>query len=174
MEKEQLHGMSRFAHAMQNCIDLVGRINAWVILLMVLLVFGNVALRYLFSMGWVALHQLEWHLMPPLVLIGMSYALRHDEHVRVDIFYARYSPTTRQVVNVFSGLIAVIISVGIIHFTLPWWWQSFSSFEGSYEAGGLPYLFVLKAFIPIGFALMTIQASASIILSMVSLINKAP
>ena len=53
---------------------------------------GNVLLRYGFNTGSVWSQELEWHLMSPICLFGMSYALRHGEHVRVDVLFASLFP----------------------------------------------------------------------------------
>ena len=79
------------ADKIDRFIDWVGRGTAWICLLIVVVVATNVILRYLFRIGPVSLQELEWHLMSPIALIGMSYALRHDDHVRVDIFYDGFS-----------------------------------------------------------------------------------
>ena len=70
--------------------DAIGRAAAWGALAIALLMAGNVLLRYAFDTGSVWAQELEWHLLAPLVLAGMSYAQRHGEHVRVDVLYARY------------------------------------------------------------------------------------
>ena len=69
-------------------VDRVGRATAWLALVIVVLMATNVVLRYLFSYGSVWAQELEWHLLAPLILFGIAYALLKGEHVRVDVLYA--------------------------------------------------------------------------------------
>ncbi len=64
-----------------------GRITSWLVLVMVGLICYDVAMRYIFQSGSVALQEMEWHLFALIFLLGAAYTLKHDEHVRVDVFY---------------------------------------------------------------------------------------
>ena len=86
---------AKLADGIDWFIDLVGRITSWFTLVLALVMGANVLLRYGFSLGWIWAQELEWHLLVPIVLFGMSYALRHGEHVRVDILFVTFSPRTR-------------------------------------------------------------------------------
>ena len=78
----------------------------------------DVLLRYSFSIGSVWAQELEWHLLAPLVLFGMTYALLKGEHVRVDVFYARYSPRGKAIVDLVAALLAVAIAVLVIRYSI--------------------------------------------------------
>ena len=56
-----------------------------------LIVFGDVVFRYLFNKSWVFTQELEWHLFGPVYLLAAGYTMLHNEHVRVDIWYAKQS-----------------------------------------------------------------------------------
>ena len=141
--------------------DVVGAATSWISLAIVLLMATNVLLRYLFSAGSVWAQELEWHLLVPLILFGMSYALRHGEHVRVDIVYARMPERGRAIVDLVSALLAVAVSALIIWFSLHYVEQSYVIDEGSPDPGGLPHRFIIKGLIPVGFALLLVQAGAN-------------
>lgn len=158
---------------LQGLVDLVGRCVAWVVLIHVVLVAVNVILRYLFRIGPVALQELEWHLMSPIALIGMSYALKHDDHVRVDIFYEKYSPAVRAAVDLFAMIATIVISLAIIKLSLGFIGQSWEAGEISPDPGGLPYRWLLKSFIPLGFALLALQALAIAVRRVVTLVGRA-
>ena len=148
------------AGRLESLIDAIGRAVSWTVLFLVILVAANVLMRYLFSIGWVWMQQLEWHLMSPIALIGMSYALRHGEHVRVDVFYDKFPDRAKRAVEFATGVVAVVLSVLIIKLSWPYVWQSYMVLEGSYERDGLPYRFVLKGFILVGFGLLVVQGLA--------------
>jgi TRAP-type mannitol/chloroaromatic compound transport system permease small subunit len=145
----------------ERLVDLVGEWTSWLTLVIVVLMATNVILRYLFSTGSVWAQELEWHLLAPLILFGMSYALRHGEHVRVDIFYARFSERGKALVDLASALLGVLISIAIIWLSLGYVQQSFVIDEGSPDPGGLPHRYLLKGLIPVGFALLLLQSIAS-------------
>lgn len=141
--------------------DVVGAATSWIAFAIVLLMATNVLLRYLFSAGSVWAQELEWHLLVPLILFGMSYGLRHGEHVRVDIVYARMPQLARTVVDLVSALLTVAVSVLIIWFSLHYVEQSYVIDEGSPDPGGIPHRFIIKALIPVGFALLLMQAASN-------------
>jgi TRAP-type mannitol/chloroaromatic compound transport system permease small subunit len=143
--------------------DLVGRWTSWLALVIVVLMATNVILRYLFSAGSVWAQELEWHLLVPLILFGMSYAQRHGEHVRVDIFYARYSERTKALVDLLSAVLAVAFSVIVIWLSLHYVQQAYVIDEGSPDPGGIPHRFLIKGLIPVGFALLLLQSLANAI-----------
>ncbi len=163
----------RTADAIDRFIDWIGRSTAWICLLIVLVVAINVILRYLFRIGPVSLQELEWHLMSPIALIGMSYAMRHNAHVRVDILYDGFGPKVQAVIDLLVAIATVIISVILIKLSFYFVYQAYAIGEGSPDPGGLPHRFLLRAFIPLGFALLTLQAFAQGIRSVLRLKGEA-
>ncbi len=154
---------SPISDGLESVIDWIGRGTAWLCLGMVVLVAINVILRYLFRIGPVSLQELEWHLMSPIALIGMSYALRHGDHVRVDIFFERFGRTLQEFIDLVAAIVTVIIAIIIIKLSLGFVQQAYAIGEGSPDPGGLPHRFLLRAFIPLGFALLAVQAFAQAI-----------
>lgn len=146
--------------AVDRAVDRIGRAAAWLTLAIALLMAANVLLRYGFSIGSVWAQELEWHLLAPLVLLGMTYALNKGEHVRVDVLYARYSPRGQAAVDVLSAVLAVAISGLVIRYSIQYVTQSYSIDEISSDPGGLTHRWLLKALIPLGFALFAVQAAA--------------
>ena len=148
------------ADGIDTFIDAVGRITAWSSFALALVMGGNVLLRYVFNTGTVWSQELEWHLMAPICLFGMSYALRHGEHVRVDVLYASFSQRTKDLVEVITALLAMALSVIVIYLSINYVNQSWSIGEGSANPGGIPARYVIKAMIPVGFALFFLQSLA--------------
>lgn len=142
-------------------IDVTGACTSWVALVIVFLMATNVLLRYSFSVGTVWAQELEWHLLVPLILFGMSYALRHGEHVRVDIVYSRFSARQKTIVDLVSALLTVAVSVLVIWFSLHYVQQSYVIDEGSPDPGGIPHRYLIKGLIPVGFALLLLQGIAN-------------
>jgi TRAP-type mannitol/chloroaromatic compound transport system permease small subunit len=150
--------VQRLSQAIDRFIDRVGRAASWLTLVIVVLMAGNVLLRYAFGVGSVWSQELEWHLLAPLVLVGMTYALNKGEHVRVDVFYARYSPRGQAAVDVLAAVLAVVIAGLLIRYSIPYVQQSYSIDEISQDPGGLTHRWLLKSLIPLGFGLFALQA----------------
>ncbi len=150
--------LARLADHIDRLNDLVGRGAAWCTLAIVLLVACNVTLRYLFRIGPVWMQELEWHLLSPIALIGMAYAMRYNEHVRVDMFYEKFGATTKAWVDLSVAVTTLIVAAVIFKLSFAQVEHAFTSLEGSTDPGGLPYRYLLKSFIPIGFALVALQA----------------
>ena len=136
----------------------VGRGVAWVTLGLVLVVFVDVVMRYLFNTSFVFTQELEWHLFGFIFLIGAGYTLLHDGHVRVDIIYQRVGFKPRAWINL-CGVILFLIPGCIMVISTSWTFManSFAMLEGSPDPGGIPFRFVLKSCIPIGFTLLLLQ-----------------
>jgi TRAP-type mannitol/chloroaromatic compound transport system permease small subunit len=160
---ESRSGLERFADRIEQVIDRIGRLAAWLGLALVLFVAYDVLGRYVLGGASVAMQELEWHLLPPIALIGMSYTMCHREHVRVDVFYEKFPPRIRIAIDLFAALLTAVIALLIIKLSLNYVWQSYRINEGSPDPGGLPYRFILKGFIPAGFALLFVQAVAQCI-----------
>ena len=150
----------KLADRIDAFIDAIGRVTAWSSFALALVMGGNVLLRYVFNTGRVWSQELEWHLMVPICLFGMSYALRHGEHVRVDVLYASYSQKTKDFVEIITALLAMAISLIIIWLSISYVMQSWAVGEGSANPGGIPARYILKAIIPVGFALFFLQSLA--------------
>jgi TRAP-type mannitol/chloroaromatic compound transport system permease small subunit len=166
--------LRRLAGGIDALVDASGRIVAWVMLALVLLMSGNVLLRYLFSIGSVASQELEWHLMSPIVLIGMAYALLHDGHLRVDLIYVKLPERARLLVDLAASLIGIVFSALVIWLAWKYVLQSYAIDEGSPDPGGLPHRFILKAFIPLGFALLLLYSIAEAIHAWLALLTGDP
>ncbi len=141
---------------------------SWCVLLMVLVIGYDVSMRFFFQIGSVVLQELEWHLFAVIFLLGASYTLKQDGHVRVDIFYQSKKLTDihRAWLDLLGTLFFLFPFCALIIFTS---WDFVASAyvisEGSPDPGGLPYRFLLKAAIPLGCALLMMQGAAIILKS---------
>ena len=153
----------RLAGGIDTFIDAVGRITAWSSFALALVMGTNVLLRYGFSTGSVWSQELEWHLMSPICLFGMSYALRHGEHVRVDVLFASFSERNKLLVELITALISMAVCLIIIYLSWSYVAYSWNIGEGSANPGGIPARYLLKALIPLGFALLLLQSLAQAI-----------
>lgn len=154
---------ARLADGIDRLVDAAGRATSWLALVIVGWMALGVLLRYAFSIGSVWAQELEWHLLAPLVLFGMTYAMQKGDHVRVDVLYARYGARMQALVDLFSALLALAMAVLVIRYSVQFVHQSYAIAEISSDPGGLTHRWVLKALIPAGFALFGLQAFALVL-----------
>jgi TRAP-type mannitol/chloroaromatic compound transport system permease small subunit len=143
--------------------DVVGRATSWLALVIVVLMATNVILRYSFSYGSVWAQELEWHLLTPLIMFGIGYALLHGEHVRVDVLYDKFGERTKLWVEVASQVLCILVSLIIIWLSIKYVQQAYAVGEQSPDPGGLTHRWILKAIIPLGFAFLVLQCIATIL-----------
>jgi TRAP-type mannitol/chloroaromatic compound transport system permease small subunit len=155
-------GMPAAVRWIDRAVEDIGRWSAWTVFALVCVMAGNVLLRYAFNTGSVWAQELEWHLMAPICLFGMSYALAHGEHVRVDVLFADYSPKKKLLVEIVSASLGLLVCVAVVWLSRNYVAQSFGQNEGSANPGGIPWRWALKALILIGFAVLGAQYAALI------------
>ncbi|MCF6201237.1 MAG: TRAP transporter small permease subunit [Hydrogenimonas sp.] len=155
-KSEPLLKLSLFVDEVSKLAALLGAAAA---VFLALLIVYDASMRYIFHEGSVALQELEWHLFDILFLLGLSYALKHDKHVRVDILYSRFSPRMKIYVHIFSMLLFVIpLGLLIVWFSWDFTLQSYLQSEASPDPGGLCCRYIIKSFIIISFGLLVMQA----------------
>ena len=136
----------------------VGRFVAWSTAVVVVVVFVDVVMRYALNTSFVFVQELEWHLFAFIFLMGAGYTLLEDGHVRVDIFYQQLSAKSRAWINLLGVLFFLIPGCLMIILTsLNFVANSWTVMEGSPDPGGIPFRFVVKACIPVGFTLVLLQ-----------------
>ena len=154
--------------------DRVGRVVAWATLLLVLVTFVDVVMRYFFNTSYVFTQELEWHVFAFIFLIGAGYTLKNDGHVRVEVFYGKLSPKGRAWINLVGVLLFLIPSCLVfIKTSIPFVMESFRIVEGSPDPGGIPFRFILKSCIPVGYSLLLLQGISLGLNSLFQLIGVA-
>jgi TRAP-type mannitol/chloroaromatic compound transport system permease small subunit len=143
---------------LQSIISKIGRGVAWLVLVMVLLIFLVVVQRYVFNAGSIALQESVTYLHALVFMLAAAWTLSEDGHVRVDIFYREASPRRKAWVNLLGSLVfllpfALFMLLGSWDYVSASW----AVHEGSREAGGLPLVWVLKSLIPLFALLLLLQ-----------------
>lgn len=139
-------------------IRLIGSTVAWLTLVMVLVTFAVVVCRYAFNLGWIWLQDSIVYLHACVFMLAAAWALQRDEHVRVDIFYRGKSNLHQSWVNLLGTLVFLLpFCVFLIYISWNYVTTSWAIQEGSREASGLPWVYVLKSLILIMPALLILQ-----------------
>ena len=164
---------TQFSYYLDRISKYAGYLAAILVVLLSLLVVYDATMRYLFSAGSIALQEIEWHLFDMVFLLGLSYALKHDKHVRVDIFFERYGTNTRAIVQILSMLFLLIpFSLLFLTDAIDMTMQSYLQHEVSSDPGGLTNRWMIKAVLGLGFVLLLLQSICEILKAYHKLENK--
>ncbi len=126
----------------------IGVISSLLVLFLILLVSVSVVLRYVFSIGFIWIQDLYIWIHAIFILLGVSYTLKMDNHVRIDLLYRNFNKKKKNLINLIGLIIFgipltyLLLVNGLDYFT-----RSYNVDEGSKESGGLPNIYILKFFI---------------------------
>ncbi|MDX1344490.1 MAG: TRAP transporter small permease subunit [Sedimenticolaceae bacterium] len=136
----------------------IGYLCAILLLLLIANVFYDVVARYVFNSVSIGMQEMEWHLYATMFLLGVSYAVSTEGHVRVDLFYERMSPKRRAVIDLTGSVVLLIpFALLVFWFGIDFTWQAWEIDEGSGDPGGLPNRWIIKGMIPFSFLAMAIS-----------------
>ncbi len=147
-----------FARVVDAISETTGVILSWAALLMVLVQFVVVVMRYVFGVGSIFAQESIVYMHGTMFMVAVGYTLLHDGHVRVDIFYSDANQRQRALVN-FCGVFVFLLPVCI----LTWWvsWPfvtaAWAVYEGSQEGSGIQAVFLLKTVILVFAAALSVQ-----------------
>lgn len=150
--------MKKILKIVDFILDIIGYICAFIVFLMLLNVFYDVISRYFFRYSSIAMQEMEWHLFSLSFIIGMSYALKSNSHVRVDIFYDKMKPKNKAIINIFGSLFFILpFSLVLICGGYDFFSESLEINEISGDPGGLPYRWLIKSSILVSFVLLLLS-----------------
>ena len=152
--------------AVEKFTEVTGRFISWATVTMVILVVLVVITRYFLGLGSIALQESVTYLHCLVFMMGFAFTLKHDGHVRVDIFYRGFSPRFKAIVNLIGGLLFLIPFCLLIFFTS--WDYVLASWvirETSAENNGLPFIYLLKTLMLLMPVTLLLQGIAEIIRS---------
>ena len=151
----------------------IGRSVAWLTMILVIIVCVDITRRKLFNETATWILELEWHLFALIFLLGAGYALKHDRHVRVDLFYSKFTPRDKAWVNLLGSVLFLIPWCVLIFYTSYFYaMESFQINESSPNPGGLPARYLIKGAITVGVGLLLLQAIAVVAESTLTLLGK--
>ena len=160
-------GLFALLLALSRAIDAVNEklswIADWLVFLSCLISAGNAFSRYAFSISSNAWLEIQWYMFGALVMLGTSYTLKKNEHVRVDIVYSNISTRKQIGVDIFGTILFLLPATLIMAFlSWPVFYNSWIEGEISGNAGGL-IRWPIKIFLPLGFALLSLQGFSELI-----------
>jgi TRAP-type mannitol/chloroaromatic compound transport system permease small subunit len=167
-----MHVLQRIVGFLDGLAELLGRFASVFAPLMLLVTLYIVVTRYVLNTGSVAVQDLVTYCNSLIFTLGAGYALKHDAHVRVDIFYSQASPRTKALINLVGTLLLLL---PVMVFLLWTCWNYVASAwairEGSPDTGGLPYVYLLKTLILVMGGVLILQGVAEALRSVEQLLD---
>lgn len=156
---EKTHILLRMEQWFNSFSNVIGNISAILLLLLLFNVFYDVVMRYLFNDVSIGMQELEWHLYATIFLLGISFTLKENGHVRVDIIYDQLSAKKKAVIDIVGTLIFLLpFCLLITYYGIGFAKEAYDINEGSGDPGGLPYRWIIKSMIPLSFIFVIISS----------------
>ena len=156
--------MKQFQILIDKLTDNIANGLLYILIVLIVLVFSTVFFRYIFNMSYIIIQELIMYLHALIFMFGISYALKENSHVKIDVLYNSLNKRTQRVISI-AGLVSFILPTAlfIIYISIDMVTQSWMILEGSSEAGGLNLVFILKSLIPISGGLIFLQGISELI-----------
>ena len=156
--------MKQFQKLIDKLTDNIASGLLYILIALILLVFSTVFFRYVFNMSYIIIQEIIMYLHALIFMFGISYALKENSHVKIDVLYNTLNKRIQRVISI-AGLVSFILPTAlfIIYISIDMVTQSWVILEGSSEAGGLNLVFILKSLIPISGILIFLQGISELI-----------
>ena len=161
-----------FLKLIDNISEVTGRIISWLVIILTLVLGYEIVARYVFSAPTKWAFDLSYMIGGTFFLMGEAYTLKHRQHVRIDIFYGRFSPRVRAGIDVvFYLLLFFPLWGGILYALFPYVAFSWQVGERSMQGYWQPILYPFKTVMPIGVGLFMLQGAAEFCRSLIILVK---
>lgn len=156
-------GLLALSRGIDRVTEFIGRSVIWLILAAILVSAVNAIIRKVFSISSNAWLELQWYLYGGAFLLAAAWTLKHNEHIRIDIFYASRTRRTQHWIDLFGHLFFLLPFVGLMAWMLwPYMMQSIRSGQVSTNAGGL-LIWPARAILLAGFSWLFVQGISEVI-----------
>ena len=146
--------------SIESAINALGKGLGLIWLLLMLVILVNVISRYLFNQGFIQLEELQWHLYATGFLLGLSFAVTQDVHVRVDVLRERWSPELRAWIEIY-GILLLLLPFIVLVLVASWPFVTYSFTTSEISGPRRPALrWVIKSVLPLGFLLLALATVA--------------
>lgn len=153
----------------------IGAVIRWFVLLMVLIQFFIVILRYALGYSHIAVNESVLYLHAAVFMLGAGYTLLVDGHVRVDIFYAKMSDRGQAIIDLLGHIFLLIPAMSaLLYWSWPSVYNAWKIKEGAISVGGIPGIWLMKLFIPAFCLLLLIQSVACLLSKWLLVFNVSP
>jgi TRAP-type mannitol/chloroaromatic compound transport system permease small subunit len=162
-EDGNVGGLLKASRIIDAVNDRFGTLATWLVLFACVISAGNAVSRYALNLSSNAWLEVQWYMFAAIVLFGAPYTLKVNGHVRVDVIYGTLPERARIWIDLVGHVLVLLPFCAIlVYFTWPWFVESWRLNEASHNAGGL-VRWPVKLMLPVGFALMALQAFSEIV-----------
>lgn len=159
--------MHSFVSSLQAFTAFIGKICRWFSLAMVIVTCLVVVLRYAFDYSSIAMQETVMYLHASLFMFGAAYTWQQQGHVRVDVIYHKWPAALQQRIDLFGTLFLLLPTcLFLIYISWDYVMIAWVNSEKSHEAGGLPFVFLLKSLILVLPVLLLVQAATNVLASL--------
>tara|TARA_A100001015_G_scaffold89151_1_gene99174 strand:+ start:172 stop:663 length:492 start_codon:yes stop_codon:yes gene_type:complete len=156
--------MKKISHIIDLFNEKIGILTSYLAIPLILITFFVAFMRYALDFGSIAIQEITIYLHALIFTVGASYTLKNNMHVRIDIFYNKFSDNLKKNINLFGTIFFLLPSCILIFITsFNYVISSIILLESSKEAGGLPILYILKSYILLMVLTLFLQAISEII-----------
>lgn len=156
--------MKKISHIIDLFNEKIGILTSYLVIPLILITFFVAFMRYALDFGSIAIQEITIYLHALIFTVGASYTLKNNMHVRIDIFYNKFSDNLKKNINLFGTIFFLLPSCILIFITsFNYVISSIMLLESSKEAGGLPILYILKSYILLMVFTLFLQAISEII-----------
>jgi TRAP-type mannitol/chloroaromatic compound transport system permease small subunit len=150
---------TRLSRAIDGAIKRFGSAISWFWIALMGVIIVNVFMKNVLGQGSVRFEEIQWHIYAALFLLGLSYAMAHDDHVRVDVLHERFPLRTKAWVDLIGiGLFLIPFLLVMLWFTAPFVRQSFLDGERSVSPAGLSNYWIIKSALPLSIVLLLLTS----------------
>ena len=163
----------RFCEVLDEIIRRIGQYLSWLNAILIIVIILQLFLRYIMGMGLVVLEELQWHLYAVGIMLGLSYCLVQNTHIRLDLLHGGFSQRKKEWIELLGHLFLLfpIIIIMLIH-GWDFFLDSWDVRERSDSPIGLPGRYIIKSFLLSGFGLLALAAFSSMVRSIAFLLSK--
>ncbi len=156
--------LRRLADVLASFVDSLGRLSSWCFVALVGVIIFDVVTRRFLVLGSTKLQELEWHIHTLLFCLTLGFGYIRNTHVRVDIIRERLAPRTQAVIELMGiALLLLPFLVAMLYYGTDFAYRAFTEGEVSSAGTGLSHRWIVKAFIPLGFAVLLVAAIAKVL-----------
>jgi len=152
---------TRISSRIEKVSNLFGETVSWLWIVLLVVVVLNVIMRYLFGEGRIEFEEIQWHLYSIGFLMGLSYGVSTDSHIRVDVLSEKMSLRMRAWIELYGILLLLLPFIILVTtYSVPFVEYSFDTAERSESPAGLPYRWLIKSMLLLGFIFLGLAVFA--------------
>jgi TRAP-type mannitol/chloroaromatic compound transport system permease small subunit len=169
-----MNALLKFSGVIDGLNERIGRAAIWLILVVVVVSAGNAVSRFALNLSSNAMLEIQWYMFSAVFLFCAAYVLKRNEHIRIDVIAGRFSERGQNWIDVFGIIVFLLPMAALIAWTSwPVFTLAWNSGEGSPNPGGL-IRWPVRLMLPIGFALLILQAVSELIKRIAFLTGAGP